>query len=324
MALETRTRIKAVCEEMGYRPSQLLSELAASRWQSDQVTQGSTIAFIDRVSNKTYVGGLDLTPALREQASILGYRLEIFRRVDFPDSTKLQRVLRNRGISEVILGPILDPAFSVELEWSKFICVQLLPGSHPRPLHSVIKDHFNSVVLAWQKAADHGYRRIGVVLLNHPLQLIDDILRRSAAEACRNHLFGHLPRLKPFFFSIDDHRAKDFIRWVKAGKPEVIIGFSAAHHYVFRSQFQRDIPYISLGEKVGSEISGIYEAASSCAREAVNLLHFCRRTYQWGIPRERIDHVVEPVWFEGTTLPYKNASPNEAARASRTLSTAKG
>jgi hypothetical protein len=55
-------------------------------------------------------------------------------------------------------------------------------------------------------------------------------------------------------------------------------------------------------------LSGISESNSQCAREAINLLHFSRRTYQWGIPRQRIDHVVEPIWVEGLTLPQVRSS----------------
>ena len=311
IAAETKRRIKAVCEELGYRPNQVLSELAASRWQSSKVTQGSVIAYVDRFS-RTYVGGEDLVPFLRQQASLLGYQVEVFRRAEFSSSAKLQKALSHRGITDVILGPIFDRASVVEMDWSKFICVQLSPGLFPLPLHGVVQDYFNAVVLAWQKAVDHGYQRIGAVLLNHPMQIMDDVLRRSAVDACQNYLFSHLPRLSPFLYSmIDPPQIDNFIRWVEATHPEVIIGFNTTHHFIFRSEFHREIPYISLHTNQREGEAGILDAASSCAREAVNLLHFCRRTYQWGIPKERIDHVVEPIWMEGNSLPYKGKPLNQ-------------
>ena len=311
IAAETKRQIKAVCEELGYRPNQILSELAASRWQSGKVTQGSVIAYVDRFA-KTYVGGTNLVPLLRQQAALLGYDVELFYRAEFSNSAKLQRALRNRGITDVILGPIFDRSSIVELDWSKFICVQLSPGLFPLPLHGVVQDCFNTVVLAWQKAVDHGYQRIGAVLFSHPVQIMDDVLRRSAVDACQNYLYSHLPRLGPLLYStINDLQIDHFVRWVEITDPEVIIGFNSTHHVIFRSRFHREIPYISLHTDGRAGEAGILEAAPSCAREAVNLLHFCRRTYQWGIPKERIDHVVEPVWTEGNTLPYRGKPPNK-------------
>ena len=308
MAVETRRQVNAVCEELGYHPNQLLSELAASRWQSNKVAQGSVIAYIDRLSTTTYVGGFDPVPFLRQQASLLGYQVATFRRADFDSSAKLEKLLRSRGITDVILGPIFERSFAVELDWRKFICVQLSPGLFPLPLHGIIQDYFNAVVLAWRKAVDHGYQRIGAVLLNHPVQVMDDVMRRSAVDACQNYLYSNLQQLAPFLYPMNDVQIGNFVRWVNATNPEVIIGFSGAHQFIFRSEFKREIPYISLHANEGSPESGILESGASCAEEAVNLIHFCRRTYQWGIPKKRVDHVVEPIWREGNSLPQRETS----------------
>jgi DNA-binding LacI/PurR family transcriptional regulator len=303
--LETRKRIQAACREMGYKPNSLISELAASRWQAGKSLKGSTLAYVD--CTRLAIGfGPNFGSALDEQAAVYGYRTETFRMEEIGSSAKLQRTFRNRGITDIILGPVFEESLLLELDWSKFICVQLAPGLFRRPLHSVVKDHFNAVVLAWEKAVSHGYRRIGIVLFQHPHPLRDDVLRISAARACQTEFFPHFPALPVLRHgTFASSHTKEFVDWVKANEPDVIIGFSDGHYHIFQAAFGHYLPYISLHTTPPFGLSGISNEARTGAKEAVNLLHFCRRTYQWGIAGQQIDHVIEPVWFEGTTLPMK-------------------
>ena len=299
----TRKRIHEACGQLGYRPDSLLSELAAARWQREKVPAGSVIAYITGVKKPhPYVG---LEEVARKQAMILGYQLEVFDPSSFKSSGALQRVLRNRGITDLILGPIADPSLAVELDWSRFIAVQILPGAFScAPLHGVVRDNFNVVTLAWRQAVSAGYRRIGVTLINHPGKMMDDVIRAGAVHACQLHLFPELPALPPFV-SAKELRRNEFVDWIKMHQPDVVLGFNELHFYIFREEFGFDIPYAALHSE-GGTLSGI-ATTSTCAMEGVNLLHYCRRSNQWGIPKERIDHVVEPKWFEGTSLPRKAA-----------------
>ena len=94
---------------------------------------------------------------------------------------------------------------------------------------------------------------------------------------------------------------------MKAHRPEVIVAFSSSEFYTFREEFGYEIPYILLHSDEKT-FSGIPEDQENCLREGIDLLHFCRRTHRWGIPARRIDHVMEPIWFEGTTLPQKGST----------------
>jgi LacI family transcriptional regulator len=306
--LQTRQRVRTAAKEMGYRPNSLLSELAGSRWQGSKLRGGDVIAYIHRIRCDPGPRAAQLFSPLQEQASLLGYRLEIFHREDFVSSSKLQRVLRNRGITDIILGSVTEPALGVEFDWSKFITVQLLPEFFQLPFHSVTKGHFASVTIAWQKAVDYGYRRIGVVLLDdRSKNLPDDIHRASGVHACQTEHFPHLPVLPPLRQRrFDSKDLGEFADWVEKNEPDVIIGFQVGPYYHFQTLFGCTIPYITLHKTEDQhEFAGILEDEENCAREAVNLLHFCRRTFQWGIPKIRIDHTLEPRWSEGHSLPPK-------------------
>ncbi len=302
--VSTRQTVEQACQALGYRPNSLISELAASRWQGTQVAKGIVIAYLNCMRKDEVIGiRAPLISSLTNQAQLLGYHLETFNRADLGSSSKIQRLLRNRGITDVILGPAYQQDLTVELDWDRFITVQVLPGTYRLPLHTVVQDHFSMMTLAWQKAVDRGYRRIGVALIDHQRGLIDDIIRLSAVYACQNHLHSRLPALPPFLYPPDNARVDDYAKWVRENQPEAIIGFTESHFHYYRSRFDRDIPFASLHTTGNTAISGIVEASAVCGREAVNLLHLCRRTYQWGMPKERIDHVIEPTWFDGTSLP---------------------
>ena len=242
----------------------------------------------------------------RAQAVALGYSLDVFERSAFTSCAKLQTTLRNRGITNVLLGPIFSKSMAIELDWSKFITVQLLPGFFSLPLHAVVQDHFNGVVLAWQKAVDHGYSRIGITLLDHPFRLMDDILRQSAVDACQKYLFPDLPIIPPFHYPPTDLKQKAFAKWIEMQSPDVVIGFNSTHYKYCRTKSGKEISYACLHGANAAGLSGIMDATISFGKEGINLLHFCRRTHQWGLPEERIDHVIEPKWFEGGSMPKKS------------------
>ena len=254
---------------------------------------------------------------LFDQASILGYDLQTFRREEYSSSAKLQRVLLNRGITDIILGPVYKDALTIGLDWSKFICVQFLPALFQLPFHSVVKDHFGAVVLAWQKAVAAGYERIGTVLLKQSMSLIDDVLRVSAVHACQTQFFPTLPTLPTLQFEnlpgCHAFHPKGYAEWIKVNRPDVVIAFDSAHYHFFRSEFGYNMPYISLHYRGEPHLTGIDDDEGTGCQEVVNLLHSCRRTHQWGIPQRRIDQAIRPIWHEGNSLPKKGPPSAEPA-----------
>ena len=298
----TRERVLAACQELEYQPNALLSEFAAARWATQKGSSRPTIGYINcvRPGEQLWLG---MIPALRTRAAVLGFQVEAFLRADFSSSAKLQRKLNSLGITDVIIGPIYEQCFAIDLDWSKLNCIQLAPGFFPLHLHGVVRDHFNTVVLAWQKAVDAGYRRIGTILFNHSIKVMDDVIRTSAVGACQNQLFPDFPPVPIFSYSATDAREKEFASWVKTHQPDLIIGFSSLHYYVFRAKFGFDVPYIGLHVNGNESISGVLHDNDVIATEGINLIHHCRRNYQWGVPAQRIDHVIEPAWHEGHTLP---------------------
>ena len=294
-------QVQQACADLGYQANAKLSELASARWHKARASVPPTIAYINH-GRATEVAGPILLSALEKQGASLGYRVETFHRGEYANSAKLQRVLRNRGITDLILGPMFDETLKVELDWEKFICVQVLPALSPRPFHSVVRDNFNSVLLAWRKAVARGHRRIGITLVSHstPVPLHDDVQRSSAVHACQTVLFPELPAIIPFKPVLDWPTARRlFAEWVELHRPDVVIGFNDSVQLLHDPRARHRPAFFALHKDSPAGCPGILNDIPLCSAEAVNLLHFCRRTYQWGIPENRIDHVVEPTWCDG-------------------------
>ncbi len=100
----TRERVLAIATKMGYRRDPALSAIAASRWSNRRDDSGLVIAFVvddmkaAEIELKLYQDGV------REQATSLGYRIEIFELKRYPDVSALLRVIRTRGIRGIITG----------------------------------------------------------------------------------------------------------------------------------------------------------------------------------------------------------------------------
>src|ERR1700761_1844646 len=111
ISVRTRLRVEKICKEIGYRPNSIISELASARWQTSKATEGSRIAYVDRLphrSNDEFFFKIQrkaLHDALQQQANFLGYQVEVFYLSDIASSDKLQRLFHAKGITEVILGP---------------------------------------------------------------------------------------------------------------------------------------------------------------------------------------------------------------------------
>ncbi len=101
---QTRNRVRAIAERLGYRPDPALSAIAASRWSKNRSDTGRVLAF---VADDLKAAEPELKLYLRgvcSRAEALGYRVDPFSLRDYPSADALNRVIRARGIRGMILG----------------------------------------------------------------------------------------------------------------------------------------------------------------------------------------------------------------------------
>jgi len=313
--LKTRDKVHAMAQRMGYKPHPFLTDLIRQRWKHQKRSQ-ATIAYLCEARHMKWGSAYETFKGVLLQAAKLGYQVDSFYFNEYRSAASLQKILIARGIDALLINGIKQKNVFLELDWSRFITVFAHSRGIPPPLHAVVQNHYGNLIKAWEKAVEYGYTRIGTILLNHGTRLIDDDLRMAGVVVCQKRLFPNLAAIEPLEMMAsspgDDLKALKQIRlWLKKNKPDVVIGFHGGYRY-----YLDDLGYDSLGfinlhlpQDPKSDAcyfqSGIEFTNELIGIETVNLLDMCRKTNQWGIPSRRIEHAIDSVWRDGSTLPRK-------------------
>ncbi|HVT72924.1 MAG TPA: LacI family DNA-binding transcriptional regulator, partial [Lacunisphaera sp.] len=245
----TRARIRAIAQRMGYAPDPALTALAAYRNARRPHRQATTLAF---VSTRRAMGGdwdqpwlqLHLAGA-RRKAAELGFALEHVDAACFPGirpEWKLE--LERRGITGVIFSPGPADAGLERIDWSRLSAVGLGACPPVPALNHVTVDYAGVMNLAIHRIRAARYRRIGFVLSRWWNECAGQSWSKMfyARQACLP-LNERLPVLylgstgpgtsgpRQAEDALQDVR--DFVRWFRAYRPEVVIGLAPGIHEHF-------------------------------------------------------------------------------------------
>jgi len=307
ISIPTRDRIRAIASEMGYVPNPALRALVELREENRLATYHSTLAYILPIGpNGETIGSHDpLLESARTRANELGHELEILTTREYPDATKLHRLLEARGIQGLILGREPLEAAIPDLPWHHYAVVCAGTGLRSQPFHTISGDPFRSIRLLVRKAKEHGYQRIGLAPGHHTPLIYDDELRIGAALFSQGSMPGNLP---PFTGSFTDQPG--LRAYVRRYRPDFLGAFfSQAKQELEQAGFAipEDFAFAALNlhphRTIHAGLAGIQSFATTIGRVAIEWLDLLVRTNQRGIPDQRQFIQVEPVWHEGATCP---------------------
>lgn len=161
---ETRARIRAVANKLGYRMNPVASAMMARRRKGAEAPLG-TIAFIRRgdavwtnpvVAQKyreSWAGAV-------QRGQQLGFAVEKLTLAEYRDSLPaLLRVLRARGVRGIALGGLTVEQMATA-EYDHFAVISTVEWSNIPALRT---DHFHNVRIACQHLAQAGFRRLAFV-----------------------------------------------------------------------------------------------------------------------------------------------------------------
>lgn len=308
----TRERVVKVAKEMGYTPNLAAAALATQRHQGSKVDH-LPIAYITRKPANPDQG-LELYHSAKFFGE-LGYRLEEVELEGDPrgDAAKM-RELRERGFVGLVLGRAGAEVLRQDLPWETFAVVALTGAYHAWPVHRVQLDVAGYVRTAWQEAWQRGYRRIGLILAQHPHELPDDDLRLGAAWAsARRWPAGEIP---PFLGDFGD--MEGMFRWYREHRPDVVIAFPSVFRYkLWREgvELPRDCAFVGLEleggltEQPAKEVTCFRSATRLLTNAAGRLLDSEIRHGRHGRPAVPETLLVKAPWYEGKTLPPREQAP---------------
>jgi len=165
----TRRRLCAIARQLGYRPDPMLAALNFYRAAHHAVKAPPVMGFLVNFTDaREFAGSYPhrmFREGARRQAEQLGYRLDMFYVGHGADAgARMQRVLRTRGITGIILAAFSDTTIEFHLEWRHFSAVLIESHQLRLSLHT-ISNHQEAVT---REAIRHlralGYRRIGLAV----------------------------------------------------------------------------------------------------------------------------------------------------------------
>lgn len=199
---ETKRKVRAVAEKLGYRPNPRVSALMAHIRRAKKVHQGERLAFIwlEATQEETR-GGLfsEYLNGARARAEHLGYALEEYR-VNTPgvSPARLERILIARGIVGVVFSPMLHAAY-FELPWDlgNFAAAVIGNASCRPDLHRAGFNHYLAVRALLQQMVQRGHSHSAAVFSREA-----DQRARGAMSAAflSNHPAGPVEAARRIFF----------------------------------------------------------------------------------------------------------------------------
>lgn len=320
IATETRRRITALAESMGYRPDPLIQRLSAHLAEARRSAHVGCIGYITCDHSKDawrgippYVTAFNSSVKRAEQ---LGYRLEDFWLGERGmTGAKLSRILTHRGVPGIIIAPIPGGMKPPGLKWANFAVAALGYSMIRPPVNRAVNHQLNTALEAIRQLVRLGYQRIGLCVTR------DQDRRVNHAWEHAMH-FHHARvagsrRIKPY---IEEALSPvDIVRWFESEKPDCLL----VQHPLIRDilkeagyRVPEDVGLAMLDRNpyVENEFAGMNqrhdEIGAACVDIVVAQIHRNER----GLPSAPRTVMIDGIWEAGSTV--RNLRPVAVGRRS--------
>lgn len=305
---ETKKKVLAAANEMGYRRNPYLSTLMKSR-KMRKVPQGSPvigyITFHDtRNGWKEQHVEFEFFEGCSLMAGSRGYKIEDFWFSEpGMSSRRFSDILHNRGIQGIILGPSKEEDAHVDLDWNRFSPVAIGHSIHYPQLHRVTNNHFLSTIRVMDYCSMIGVRKVGFVVRKiHTMRLQH---RWLGAFLAKRRELGMDAGIEPLI--TDDWSMETVHAWYRRYQPEVIIGpFGSSVGNWLESagiKVPDDVQLVSLAcPRPGHRVTGIYENSHGIGARAVQMVVSMIEHTEKGIPNAPSTVSLEGIWNPGSTV----------------------
>lgn len=314
---QTRKRIHKIAEELKYRPNPYVATHMATLRSNRGEPPKAVLAFLISHDKRFdldisiqhqkayYEGALD-------RARRMGYGLALFSMMEFERKMdRLEKVLKARGISGVIVSHMNQMGRRLDFNWDSFANCAIGDSLIDPHINRVQTQTFDNVSSLVKELAERGYRRIGLASLPTE-QMID------RGQSCGSYLNFQrtLPKAKPLPIFYTDQLDKPGMlrKWIERYQPDVVISFRSSK--IMRALEKEGIKVpkdLSLATMYGTyedaqnDISGCYTDLQAIGAAAIDIvigqIHRNERGYP---PNPRIT-TIPAFWKEGETVRVNSA-----------------
>jgi len=303
---ETKARVREAANRLNYRRNPMISALMANLSQSRKSDTAVPLAAIYTHEQKMIEGNsyhMGVWEGMEHRASECGFKLERFY-LDQKKMTskRMTKVLATRGISGLIVPPLLHAGGHLNIDWREFSAVAIGYSMLSPNLHRVCPDQYHGIRLVMRELKKLGYKRPGL-LLNKKSDLRTLHLWSSGfygfeyAQKSR----GVIPVLE-----CEEVGEKDLRTWYKKYAPDVIISSDLQIIDPLNQmglKFPDDVGLVTLSRYDSrSGIAGLDQNAGVLGEAAVEQLVQMMYYNERGVPE--IPRVIQipPAWGTGRSI----------------------
>jgi LacI family transcriptional regulator len=314
ISAETRERVRALAERMGYRRNPVYAALTQHRSGTRMRERPPKIAFIaNRAPEEGFYRAShrrQFIAGVKEQAAALGYDSEVlFLAKGYHTSASLYDYLKKQQVSGLVLGAFEPHLPSLILDWSEF-CVVKIDSRHMAPAATFVSnDQLGAVRTAFTHLRGLGYKRIGIAVgaideegTDH-LYLSGYYLEQAQIPAAE--------RVLPLVFPMGMVETARIVplmgQWVREQRVEAVMCNWTSVRSMLRSSGLRspeDVASCCLClTSAVSGLAGVRVDGTLVGRRAVSLLIDLLRADRRGVPDCPTNTYIGCSWQDGVSAP---------------------
>ncbi|PTY07612.1 LacI family transcriptional regulator [Opitutaceae bacterium EW11] len=304
----TRERVHKAAEKLGYVPNPLLGAALSAVRRSRHQNYRGTLALVDTAEKgrtDLMLFHREIAAGAEERAQTLGFNTELFWVGELPPAVspaRLSSMLFARGIAGVVLLPFnLAQDFS-SFDFSRFSAVQMDHCLIKPRLHTVLPDHYVSMLHALERLTERGYERIGLCMERRKdVRLLN---KWSSGFLAFWRMYGSNAGIEPLI--MPELTREGFLEWFEKNRPDLVVAHRQTTVDWLRSAGVR------VPEDVGYAILNYTERTGPCAgldlqprrmgAAAVEAVVGMMHRHERGIPECPHTITLEASWVEGPTL----------------------
>ena len=315
---ETRERIHALAESMGYRPDPMLAALNFYRTSRDAAKTRPSIAFLMRsranLPAENFFVDEQFLQGARCAAERMGYRIVPFQIENTAtEGERLSRVIRSRGIDGVILGSLDISLRGLAMDWDHFSALCIESQHLGLSLHTVANNQSGSTRVAVRRLFELGYKKIGLAVgeieetsLGKPFTsgYLIEVHEQRGGRSIRPLLLRHEPNATI---------AAKLGSWVRVHKIDSILSNWSNIPDLLKMaglDVPRDVGVATLDYNPHrGAVAGIRQSHELVGERAVEALALLMKTNQRGSFRLPNTTLIDGLWEDGPELPPKDKLP---------------
>lgn len=303
---ETRQRVRALAEQMGYRPNPGHSEVMARIRAGKRLRQAGNLAFLTGFATRDGWREdlfVSVFQGARDRAAQLGYGLEeVWIKQPGMTGQRLTTVLGARGIRGLILGPLSVSRGHVSLDWSQFAVVAVGYSVWRPDVSRAVSHNFQNALIALRELRRLRYHRIGFATTTAFNERIN--YQAIGAFLAFEQRPSRVERVPPLLLPrLNEASAR---RWFEKHRPEAVLYSGVPLDTWLRNwgvQVPQDVAIANLSCARGTgRYAGIDPCSQDLGAAAVDLVVRKVQRNELGIPTRPETVMIPGYWIDGPTV----------------------